>query len=244
MNIRKVCIAIAVTAAGIALTPQAEAGRHSGGGHGHASGHSSGSFSRGGGHSFSRSSSFQRGGASAFRGARIANTRNNRAFRTSATNRTHSGVRGAQVRSNRSIGVRTVAVGNNSRYRSGSGSHNTWGGRHHGADHHSRHHHQGFGHGYGLAGFGLLGSAYGYGYGYGGYGYGAGYYNGSYGNRYNSGLNAADIQQALAEQGYYRGEIDGVVGHGTLHAIRAFQADNGLPVSGRIDTQLVQALQL
>ena len=51
------------------------------------------------------------------------------------------------------------------------------------------------------------------------------------------------VQGALAQRGYYDGQIDGVLGPGTRSAIREFQRDNGLPVTGRIDSQLVQALK-
>jgi hypothetical protein len=51
------------------------------------------------------------------------------------------------------------------------------------------------------------------------------------------------VQEALARRGYYEGQVDGVVGPGTRSAIREFQRDNGLPVTGRIDPQLVQALK-
>jgi peptidoglycan hydrolase-like protein with peptidoglycan-binding domain len=50
------------------------------------------------------------------------------------------------------------------------------------------------------------------------------------------------VQGALARRGYYDGQIDGVAGPGTRSAIREFQHDNGLPVTGRIDSQLVQSL--
>lgn len=52
------------------------------------------------------------------------------------------------------------------------------------------------------------------------------------------------VQDSLARRGYYDGPVDGVVGSGTRSAIREFQRDNGLPVTGRIDSQLVQTLQI
>jgi hypothetical protein len=54
----------------------------------------------------------------------------------------------------------------------------------------------------------------------------------------------AQVQAALARRGYYEGRVDGVVGSGTRSAIRQFQYDNGLPVTGQIDSQLVQALRI
>jgi hypothetical protein len=86
---------------------------------------------------------------------------------------------------------------------------------------------------------------YGYGYGYGYPGYDpyysqADYYEGRYANGNYSA--EADVQAALANRGYYRGRIDGVIGARTRNAIRAFQRDNGLPVTGRVDGRLLNAL--
>ena len=95
---------------------------------------------------------------------------------------------------------------------------------------------------------------------YGDYGYGYGYYpyygdpqgyasqdndpqdNGSqYDAEYWNNL-AMSVQTKLADQGYYHGQIDGVIGSGTIDAVRKFQADHGLPTTGRIDAQLLNAL--
>ena len=123
------------------------------------------------------------------------------------------------------------------------------GGFHHGGDFHHGHHFFGFypfydpffyGYGYG----------YPYDYGYGGYGYAD--YDGYYGRQvYNGRTYAArgsysaevDVQMALADRGYYRGRIDGVMGAGTRSAIRAFQRDSGLPVTGHINARLLGALR-
>jgi Putative peptidoglycan binding domain len=51
------------------------------------------------------------------------------------------------------------------------------------------------------------------------------------------------VQDGLARRGYYSGQIDGVIGPQTRSAIREFQSDNNLPVTGRIDSQLVHALR-
>ena len=40
------------------------------------------------------------------------------------------------------------------------------------------------------------------------------------------------VQQSLQALGYDVGTVDGVFGNGTDRAIRAFQADQGLPVTG------------
>jgi hypothetical protein len=62
-----------------------------------------------------------------------------------------------------------------------------------------------------------------------------------YGTQYWSDL-ATSVQSKLAQQSYYRGPIDGVIGSGSLQAIRRFQSDHGLPVTGRIDPKLLKAL--
>jgi hypothetical protein len=53
---------------------------------------------------------------------------------------------------------------------------------------------------------------------------------------------AMSVQSKLAQQSYYRGPIDGVIGSGSLQAIRRFQSDHGLPVTGKIDPKLLNAL--
>ena len=97
---------------------------------------------------------------------------------------------------------------------------------------------------------------YGYGYGYNPYyGYPEGYAsqdndppnndpqdNGSqYSAEYWNSL-ATSVQTKLADQGYYHGQVDGVIGSGTIDAVRKFQADHGLPTTGKIDPKLLNAL--
>jgi hypothetical protein len=53
---------------------------------------------------------------------------------------------------------------------------------------------------------------------------------------------AVSVQTKLASQGYYRGQVDGVIGSGSIEAIRRFQADHRLPVTGKIDPKLLKAL--
>jgi len=53
---------------------------------------------------------------------------------------------------------------------------------------------------------------------------------------------AMDVQHALQEQGYYHGEIDGDIGAGTRGAIRQYQYDQHLEVTGRIDKALLRSL--
>jgi len=52
------------------------------------------------------------------------------------------------------------------------------------------------------------------------------------------------VQRRLARGGYYHGAIDGVIGAGTRNAIRAFESNNGLPVDGVIDRQLLRTMGL
>ena len=58
---------------------------------------------------------------------------------------------------------------------------------------------------------------------------------------YNDDL-AVDVQRALARRGYYRGGIDGDIGPGTRAAIRSYQYNRGLEVTGRIDGALLRSL--
>ena len=50
------------------------------------------------------------------------------------------------------------------------------------------------------------------------------------------------VQMALMVKKYYTGSVDGVMGNGTRGALMAFQMDSGLPVSGKMDTQTLNAL--
>ena len=52
------------------------------------------------------------------------------------------------------------------------------------------------------------------------------------------------VQSALAKRGYYRGMIDGVIGPRSRRAIRGFQNDQGLPVTGSIDGKLIKTLRI
>ncbi|MDQ6623552.1 MAG: peptidoglycan-binding protein [Verrucomicrobiota bacterium] len=51
-----------------------------------------------------------------------------------------------------------------------------------------------------------------------------------------------NVQGALQEQGYYRGELDGTYGPMTREALLGYQRDNGLPETGEIDDQTLSAL--
>lgn len=99
-------------------------------------------------------------------------------------------------------------------------------------------------------GFGLGYPYYGFGYPYyGSYPYGYSYYNRPSAVVYSDrGLTddatVAAVQRRLARGGYYRGAIDGVIGAGTRRAIATYERNNGLPVDGRIDRQLLATLGL
>ncbi len=49
-------------------------------------------------------------------------------------------------------------------------------------------------------------------------------------------------QARLARLGYYRGYVDGQFGPQTSRAVRNFQIDNGLPVTGRLDGRTLASL--
>ena len=51
------------------------------------------------------------------------------------------------------------------------------------------------------------------------------------------------IQAALRKLGYYTGSIDGLMGPATQTAIRTFQIDHDLSVTGKVDDKLQRALE-
>jgi hypothetical protein len=55
---------------------------------------------------------------------------------------------------------------------------------------------------------------------------------------------ARDVQYELHKRGYYHGGIDGDIGPASRAAIRGYQADRGLPITGVIDTSLLRSLGL
>jgi Putative peptidoglycan binding domain len=101
---------------------------------------------------------------------------------------------------------------------------------------------------------------YGYGYGYGLYPYGsyadATYYDDNYASdqyapdttanqpEYDTGSQVSNVQSALAREGYYDGAIDGRLGPATQKALRRYQRDHGLPVTGGVTRAVIEALQL
>src|SRR5690349_3287873 len=101
------------------------------------------------------------------------------------------------------------------------------------------------------------GNYYGYGYYPYSYGYDPGYYD-SYGYQDEQyyGANGDDVtvqsadsivanaQEELTQEGYYRGEIDGILGPETSRAIARFQSNQGLRVTGVLTRATVDALGL
>jgi hypothetical protein len=95
---------------------------------------------------------------------------------------------------------------------------------------------------------------YGYGYGYGyndyPYGYDSNYYYGEqdydqngYADQSGNSTIAA-VQQRLANDGFYRGQIDGVFGQETRAALAEFQSNHGLHVTGTLTNDTLAALGL
>jgi len=70
------------------------------------------------------------------------------------------------------------------------------------------------------------------------------YYAGTSYQRGGGGSVVSQVQQRLAQGGYYRGAIDGVIGDRTRSAIRAYERASGLPVDGRIDQALLSRLRV
>src|SRR6266567_7303502 len=52
----------------------------------------------------------------------------------------------------------------------------------------------------------------------------------------------ADVQAVLQEMGYYKGEVDGLLGPMTREALTAYQGDNGLTTTAAIDQPTLDAL--
>ena len=52
----------------------------------------------------------------------------------------------------------------------------------------------------------------------------------------------ADVQALLQEMGYYKGEVDGLLGPLTREALTAYQADQGLTTTAAIDEPTLDSL--
>lgn len=101
-----------------------------------------------------------------------------------------------------------------------------------------------------------------YPYGYGFYPYSSYYYNDPYyyedsytadayapgpeGDQpqYQVDSQVSSVQSALAREGYYDGAIDGRLGPATQKALRKYQRDHGLQVTGGITRAVIEALRL
>jgi hypothetical protein len=91
-----------------------------------------------------------------------------------------------------------------------------------------------------------------YAYAYNPYEYNAGVYEGGGADYYDQGAydssdqstdsTVAAVQEQLARQGYYRGELDGVFGPETRRAVIRYQSDHGLGVTGRLNMDTLHAL--
>jgi Putative peptidoglycan binding domain len=99
--------------------------------------------------------------------------------------------------------------------------------------------------------FGFYDYGYPYWYGY-DYPYGYDYYgydpNYDYQAAANQGPGVPNIgvavQAELARHGYYGGPLDGVIGSETRRAVRRYQEDHGLPVTGEITPELLASMKL
>jgi hypothetical protein len=100
-----------------------------------------------------------------------------------------------------------------------------------------------------IADFGYYGSPY-----YGGYAYGYGYpyysddvvgydtYSAPVQTYAATDSLVSEVQEMLANAGYNPGPIDGVLGGQTRAAIRDYQADHGLPITGQLDSPLLREM--
>ena len=52
-----------------------------------------------------------------------------------------------------------------------------------------------------------------------------------------------ELQQRLITQGILEGEVDGVIGRGTLEAVKTYQRSKGLPVDGFPTLTLLKRLR-
>jgi hypothetical protein len=116
-----------------------------------------------------------------------------------------------------------------------------------------RHHHRfvavGFyGYPFGFYDYGYpygYGDGYPYGYDYDYYGYDPNYdYQAAANQRPAPAEIGVAVQSELARQGYYDGPLDGIIGDGSRRAIREYQRDHGLPVTGEITPELLDSMKL
>lgn len=124
-------------------------------------------------------------------------------------------------------GHQRVGTGNS---RAGLAGTNHWSGNNNN-HHHHHHHHRSF------VFIDTFGYPYWYDYPYSYYDYDPVVYS-------NDGSLVAEVQQRLAQAGYYHGSIDGVLGPRTQAAIRSFERANGLRVDGMISDGLIATMGL
>jgi hypothetical protein len=74
-------------------------------------------------------------------------------------------------------------------------------------------------------------------------GYQPGNQNG-YGDQQSANSSVAAAQDRLVREGFYQGQIDGVLGPETRHALVRFQTKHGLRISGELTTETLDALGL
>ena len=58
-----------------------------------------------------------------------------------------------------------------------------------------------------------------------------------------SGDDVREVQQTLRDKGYYPGPIDGVLGSRTRAALRQYQKDENLPVTGQLDADTARKVE-
>jgi len=146
------------------------------------------------------------------------------------------------------LGVAGPAMARDSGHHGGggfSGHSHGWSG--HVSSHSLGHHHRGFGHDHLSFDVGVgVGSPFEYGY------YGPAYYDAvpyDYDYDYTAppvyadgSSVTAEVQMALADRGYYHGDVDGEIGPMSQGAIARYQAHHGLSVTGVIDGALLSSL--
>ena len=118
---------------------------------------------------------------------------------------------------------------------------------------HHRHDRSWWRHNYSNTRFVLFGGGYYFwnnGYWYPAYGYDPAYSTYAYDepiygyNNYAPGQVITNVQAELQNEGYYDGEIDGLIGPATRDALARYQADNGLYVTRAIDEPTLESLGL
>jgi peptidoglycan hydrolase-like protein with peptidoglycan-binding domain len=57
-------------------------------------------------------------------------------------------------------------------------------------------------------------------------------------------MTVAQMQAKLAELGYQPGPVDGVMGNRSIDALKRFQKDHNLPVTGTLDEQTTSRLRV